>query len=205
MANLTKESADALCTVITFGFFSMEGYKVILQSEPPKEINPKEKDTASKIEEARKEAAKEATDYQQIVNAYQPIAGKGLLCDQSFKQEHMPYVLAKTLDDMEGLKPSEALIKVIPIIKELFDKAKEVPNHPYGAYIGGILAKDKFTIVGPSGLSQYKPNHRKITTEEQDEIKSSYKRAKEATNSSWDIINKLPENITSEENPPQGK
>ncbi|MBV4192548.1 MULTISPECIES: hypothetical protein [Bacteroides] len=196
MPQLTNKSADALCTVITFGFFSLEGMKVILQSEPPKEVGT----TAEEKQAAKLVADKEAAEYKKVVEAYKQISKKNLLCDQSFSQSYMPYVLAKAPLDDEGVKAGRALVKVIPIIGELFDGAK-IPNPPYGAYIGGILKGNQFIIVGPSALLQYKPTYRQLDDPARVEIEGSYNRAKNATNCSYCIISRLPKSKSNEESP----
>ncbi|MDR2383680.1 MAG: hypothetical protein LBD76_07360 [Prevotellaceae bacterium] len=179
----TREKADALCTVITFGFFQTEGNQIIIQTEPAKgnalnQINA---------------AIKEAVEYDTINNLYQIHTGIALQIDQSPKQEHMPYILAKRPGDMDGVNAQVDLTNVTPVIQALFQNAEHLGNDaPWGAYIGGKYdsASHTLTIFGPSAMSQYLPRYRGGNLYAP-QIQEAFNRVTQSSLKSWKCIIKL--------------
>jgi hypothetical protein len=176
---LTRENADALCTIITFGFFYSEGNRVIVQSEPQKDGSPKI----------------DAEEYDKILDSYYKISQPcvRIYRDLSLHKEYLPYVLAKNPGDDDGIQAQKGLTNVTEFIEELFERIREYRMQPYGAYIGGRydMNSKKVTIVGPSAMRQYSPVYRDITGEEEIEIETSFNNSKNSSITSWECLQRV--------------
>jgi hypothetical protein len=173
---LTKEIADALCTVITLGFAEKMW-----------------KPNAPMVFEYDDDADK--TSYELIQKVFRHF-GVTITVKLSKSQESMPYILGHKLPE-----PSlRTFIKGLDIyrreIDSMFDKANRQKEPPRGAYIGVQFLVDKEgnilreidgfktdpLVYGPSALSLHSPLFREITFLDEQEIADSYRKAKKSTN-----------------------
>ncbi|MDR2681077.1 MAG: hypothetical protein LBC47_09735 [Tannerella sp.] len=178
---LTRENADALCTIIAFGFFNTEKADLVIQSEYP--------------------MWDDAEEYKFVLGKYADISGdKSLTGSYAPLKEHLPYVLAKNPDDADGFKAQERLTGIIPFIEKLFEKIQKEKNSPYGAYIGGMYDGKTVHIVGPSAMGQYPPAYRLISDEKnpdkkdsdgKDSIEQAFKKSKDSSTISWKCIEQV--------------
>jgi hypothetical protein len=169
---LTRDKADALCTIITFGFFYTEGNRIIIQPEYSEWDDEEE--------------------YKLVLDMYSNISGDATLVqDEALLQEILPYVLAKNPGDAEGIQAQTGLTAVSDFIHELFLRVQQrEPDAPHGAYIGGKYDGQNLSIVGPSVMAQYPPVYRSIIGEEVS-IKEAFNKSKASSSTSWECIQEV--------------
>lgn len=163
---LNAEKADALCTMVTFGFLAME---------------PKIK--------VEYDDEKDAEKYNGVAARFEKFMKKRLSVSKSTKQSKMPFIVAKT-SRMNGSKVGEDIFEDnITYWNTLHVNANNAdPAPPRGAYIGGLAAIGAFCLVGPSKLELQPPVYRKISAKEQSDISKAYTDAMTSTNIALGVI-----------------
>lgn len=157
---LTKEKADALCTMITFGFLKQEGSRIKIECEKQEEVD-RNNEVLNKLRRF---------DSSHSV----PRAGIAPL------QKEMPLIVAKTSrvstrEYAESLTDDlRTFINVSHVLaKEMGDRA------PVGAYMGGISKISNYKFIGASQMEMYKPVYR---DPDDATVLVSYNNAVEASN-----------------------
>jgi hypothetical protein len=160
MAWLTKEIADALCTVITLGF------------------------AASDCKMFEYDEDKDRNKYEDV-QKYFSSSGVKITIGLSTPKDKMPCILGKSkyVYDPEALKGTvESFWKWIHT-KEVQGEGTDAPR---GAYIGGKASVGSIDIAGPSKLEQYKPIYRIPDIA----VKENYKNALADVTKAIEILNK---------------
>jgi len=161
---LTKELADALCTLIVIGYakkvnnctFQYEG-----GNKDPKK------------------ASKEKADYGDVKNLLQNW-GVPVAVSSSVAAKDFPFVVALTKKVATADQARAALSgSYTSYLAQINNNANAKTPPPVGAYIGGMSTISKLFIVGPSKLDQYKPIYRQA---DDTAVKKSFEAAKLSTN-----------------------
>jgi hypothetical protein len=167
MAYLTRESADALCTVIALGFSASE-------------IDRRGSMIYEYDEHGDEEEYKNVRDFFNIFEV--PVTIQLSPC-----QTIMPYVLGTNLPPKQTQNFIDNLTNRSDRVGMMMEAAKK--GTPRGAYIGMAFTVDPGTgipeqgndpsIFGPSELRQYDPVYRQVTG---DSVETVYDAAKKNTN-----------------------
>jgi hypothetical protein len=168
MEFLTKEIADALCTIIALGFSASE-------------IEQR----GNMIYEYDNLADEEA--YNKVRDFFNAL-GVPIAVQQSSAQTLMPYVLGTDLPPRQRQEFIDKLIDRIGAVGKMMEKAADEGN-PKGAYIGIAFTVDPETgipvqkidppIYGPSALRQYPAVYRQAGDAS---VENAYEEAKKCTN-----------------------
>lgn len=164
---LNEHKADAICTLITFGFFKKESDKINIQYE----------------------TSADRGNHELVDRLYMEYSGKSIAPSQSLPQQKMPYIVAQTKKTTSLTDARSSTDSNWTYINSLHVEASRA-DAPRGAYIGGLSKIGSMIIVGPSGLEQYQPNYRTIDPSSVAIIRTAYENAKNSTNKAIDIIDK---------------
>jgi hypothetical protein len=179
---LTKEIADALCTVITLGFAKTQ------------------MDETSKAMVFQYAEDSEKDRYREVQKGFQKF-GVNITVGKSTDQDTMPYILGTDLTG-EKLKNFIASLETWVAAKNAMMDRAQGEDAPRGAYIGvqffikenGMAVAGKISvdgkdievdpvIFGPSALLQYKLQYRSpLNRTEKEAICNAYTKAKTSTN-----------------------
>lgn len=162
---LNDAKADALCTLVAFGFMDTE-----------KEL---------KVEYEKKDK----TEYEEVAKRFKKMMGKDLPIGESLSQQRMPYIVAKTKKVPTAARAQQVCDENRTYLDALHVNANtKFDSAPRGAYIGGLSTLGTLHLVGPSNLVLCKPVYRKINNSEQTLIQKAYNAAMESTNTALEAI-----------------
>jgi hypothetical protein len=170
---LTKDIADALCTVITLGFAR-------------KQMDKTKKAVVFQYDEDPGEKYKKVQDLFKM-------AGVDIDIGKSGSQDNFPYILGTSFPEGKKENLKNSLLDFKADVDNMMSEANKTA--PKGAYIGILCTVDndggivkakegrEISLYGPSALSQYKPKYRSLSDEERTTIDQKYKDAIASTNS----------------------
>jgi hypothetical protein len=171
---LTKEIADALCTVITLGF--IENNKTA-KYEYSKTTFEYSKGSDPKKDKIDLENHKVFTDW--IKDNLEIV----LNIDQAKQQSEMPFIISKT--KRVYTEPQiEGVVDVFRRYARQLDSHAQDKNAPRGAYIGGRSTVSAVDIIGSTALSSYPPKYRTDTNG----IAENYKAAVKEINKAIEVL-----------------
>jgi hypothetical protein len=145
---LTKDIADALCTVITLGFIKYN-------TRPELTGNQKTLFQYSKTTEENMENHKFFTRF---IKKF----GIELSVDEAEPQGTMPCIIAKTKKVPNSVSAKNIVQDFWPYITTIDSGARDEDTAPSGAYIGGMATIGTVNIIGPSTLIPYTPVYREV-------------------------------------------
>ncbi|MDR1148653.1 MAG: hypothetical protein LBK66_08490 [Spirochaetaceae bacterium] len=174
MAYLTKEIADALCTIITLGFAAPEASEIERRGNMTFEYD----------------APGDRADYERVREIFNGL-GVPIVVQPSPSQTIMPFVLGTNLPLALTQNFIDSLIDRSDTVGRMMAGATGA-NAPRGAYIGIAFTVDATTgipvpgidplIYGPSELCQYDPVYRQVRLGIDDSVKKAYQTAMTYTN-----------------------
>lgn len=162
MNKLTEDVADMLCTIITLGYFYKE------------KVNIQYLDNV----------ATEKQTHDDILEKISKVVGKTMLASPMKEQNIMACIMAKNPKISSFGRAEEVAADFNRFISVLNTKANSLDSPPKGAYIGAMSTISSLFVLGPSDLKQYAPAYRDVS----DEIRGSYEKAVEATNTAIKCI-----------------
>jgi hypothetical protein len=145
---LTKDIADALCTVITLGFIKYNATSRLFGNQK----------TEFQYSETTEKNVKNHDAFTQFIKKL----GIELRVDEAKPKSTMPCIMAKT-KKVPNFESAKGIVEDFwSYITKISNQsgAKDRDNAPYGAYIGGMANIPTVNIIGPSVLSPYTPVYR---------------------------------------------
>lgn len=167
---LSKELADALCTLIVLGY--AQGIKnCTFQYEGGNKDMTK--------------ATKEKAAYETVQKLFKD-AGVNVNVNPSVPAKDFPFVVALN-KKIANISSARAALSddYADYLRKTNNNANAKNPPPVGAYIGGMSTISKLFIVGPSKLDQYKPSYRLA---DDNSVKTSFENAKFSTNNAIKAI-----------------
>jgi hypothetical protein len=170
---LTKEIADALCTVITLGFIENNDTESQGQRREKTSFQYwcegcyESKGDTFKQNEHRSKCIdyKNHNSFVSFINDFIP-RFKVALAEDKFEvslaenKSKMPCIMAK-IKKVWNLEMAQDAINFWNCIADINSRASAAP--PRGAYIGGIATVPRVDIIGSTNLSSYEPKYRIVT------------------------------------------
>lgn len=159
--SLSKESADALCTIIVLGYSAdLNGVRFEYDKENDKD------------------------EYKDVQHKFREL-GVEITVGKSEKKSDFPLIVGET-GSVAMYKLEQAKVELSEVHKfaNILEKAAEKGKGQqkfYGAYVGGFASISTADIIGASDLSLYQGKYR-TAKEGLDEVKKSYNTAKGVSN-----------------------
>jgi hypothetical protein len=178
---LTKDIADALCTVITLGFMQNNSKAV--------SGNQKTEFQYSDSDPAKIQAHKDLAD------SIKAKLGCEIAITQAASQSEMPCIVAKTESIWNiSMAQKQVITDFWGYITRIASQAKEKNTAPFGAYIGVMSTISTLNIIGPSALEPYDRKYRI----DSDGVAKNYENARFQAAAAVGILDKitpLPDNV----------
>jgi hypothetical protein len=167
---LTKDIADALCTVITLGFIKYNATSGLFGNQT----------TCFQYSDSDPKNVKNHNDFASFLDKN---LGITLSVTKTEPQSGMPCIVAKT-----EFIPNPSLAKTV--VEDFWSYITEINGRseskgykaPYGAYIGGMATVSAVDIIGPSALDKYNSVYRIDSTGVAESFTKARDHAKIATN-----------------------
>jgi len=197
-SKLTKESADALCSIVLLGFAKLyparnEDYAIV-------HFDPKDAPNYSASNPIN--ALKAPSSYTHVQTVFERY-GVALECQATQSKASLPLIFGLSeknkaqgpqLSTTEVTALSKALDRAAATMQK--NHATKKYNELRGAYVGGLSTVASTDIVGPSMLDTYSPAYRSISSAEQTNLTSDFNDAKTATLLATEVIEELSKSRT---------